>query len=131
MSEYLSHWSRIHNESLVLPITKQDPRGIAHCLRRHRQAWNVFPCVSVRLEMAKILFDWRVVNIEVVRAIAALCMVAGGDKNDMASVIGQIEQTQIQCHRHYAKCYKKESDWSKCILSRKTDHDIFVESIKK
>lgn len=70
-------------------------------------------------------------SIEVVKAIAALCMIAGGDKNDMTSVVDQIENSQIQCHKHYASCYKKETDWASCMLSRKSRIELLKESFNK
>lgn len=70
-------------------------------------------------------------TIEVVRTIASLCMVAAGDKNDVSSVVTQIENSQVECHRHYAKCYKQQKDWEDCILSRETEHEKFIKGLKK
>lgn len=68
---------------------------------------------------------------EAVKIIASLCMVAAGDKNDMASAVDQVETSQIECHRYYAKCYDTKFDWMKCLSERKTHSERFNESIKK
>lgn len=57
-------------------------------------------------------------TVEVVRVIAALCMVAAGDKNDYSSVVGQVQDSQVRCHAFYAKCVVGDRDLRKCMEQR-------------
>lgn len=63
-------------------------------------------------------------NLEVIKVIAALCMVAAGDKNDYSSVVAQVTASQRECHAFYAECVLvKRKDFSACIIERKSKYE--------
>ena len=46
---------------------------------------------------------------EILKLVAAFCMVAAGDKNDYQSVVSQVENSQVECHAFYSECLETKS----------------------
>lgn len=69
--------------------------------------------------------------LEIAKVIAALCMVAAGDKNDYNSVVHQINSVQIDCQGFLAKCYDKRPNILLCIMERKKEHDKEAEELRQ
>jgi hypothetical protein len=69
-------------------------------------------------------------KLELIKTVAALCQIMGGDTNAFNSVVGQIHYQQQECQAFYARCLSDGNSLELCMQEIKLKEDNDRENLE-